>query len=127
VCRFQTPLGLGLSNPKKFKISYNKGHDLFPTSQREEEEARETQKYEREREREKAWINWGAEERVQKRVREGVGGKLGSKKRDKKQKAGSLDKLGRRRGTKTKKQGVWINWGACKFVREKRREKRRFV
>jgi hypothetical protein len=50
VCRFQeiklgfqAPLGLGLRNPKTFKISY-KGNDLFPTSQRErEEKAREKQ------------------------------------------------------------------------------------
>jgi len=42
-----------LRNPKRFKISY-KGHDLFPTSQREEEEeARETQKYHTDTERER--------------------------------------------------------------------------
>lgn len=87
-----------MRNPKRFKISYKKGHDLFPTSQREEEEARATQKYEREREREtldKLGSRRGG-------AKESQGGKLGSKKRDKKQKARSLDKLGSRRGTKTK-------------------------
>lgn len=117
-----------MRNPKRFKISYKKGHDLFPTSQREEEEA-ERHRNMRERERERAWINWRAEERVQKKVREGVGANWGA-----------------RRGTKNKKQRVsinWgaeevqkqkagslVNWGACKFVIEKserREEKRRFV
>jgi hypothetical protein len=52
-----------------------------------EKKKRERNSNMRERERERAWINWGAQEGVQKKVREGVGGKLGSKNRNKKTKS----------------------------------------